>query len=60
LRGSHQRDEGRAHEGERRELEREPLYGPGGGGTPESREKVVLGTLVPSRPATPIFACLVS
>ena len=29
-RGSHQRDEGRAHQGERRELEREPLYGPGG------------------------------
>ena len=29
-RGSYQRDEGRAHQGERRELEREPLYGPGG------------------------------
>ena len=29
MRGPHQRDEGRAHQGERRELDREPLYGPG-------------------------------
>jgi len=65
LRGPHQRDEGRAHQGERRELDREPLYGPGREAVQRAGRRLCYEFsctfwLKPSRPVTPIFASLVS
>ena len=44
MRGPHQRDEGRAHQGEHRELEREPLYGSGGRHSREQAEGCVMNS----------------
>ena len=65
MRGLHQRDEGRAHQGERRELGREPLYGPGREPVQRAGRRLCYEFsctfwLKPSRPVTPIFASLVS
>ena len=65
LRGPHQRDEDRAHQGERRELDREPMYGPGREAVQRADRRLCYEFwctfwLKPSRPVTPIFASPVS